>query len=183
MVYTLEMKWGILNHSLLELIETNSFHLDSQQEHSFRTGPNLTNSEPTNWNVRLKLQQNGSFRIGGWIRWARYYLSNCWNNFDLGNSFLTFGNAFCSNKTSNKLGMTLGVLQIRNMMVIPIEAFVILASLFRTRLSPPWCILRPSLSRKIPWELGRLWFRALLKPGFLKVQTIYYYHTIIELGA
>ena len=148
---------GILNHSLLELIGTNSFPLGSQQEHSFRRGPNLTNSESTNWNVQHLQFQN----------WWLDSMSNCWNNFDLENNFLTFGNAFWSNKTSTKLGMTLGVLQIRNMMVIPIEAFVILASLFRTRLSPPLCIRRPSLPFKIPSELGKLWFRALLKLGFL----------------
>ena len=90
-----------------------------------------------------------------------------WTDCSYWKIFLTFGNAFWSINTSTKFGMTLGVLQIRNIIVIPIEAFVILASLFRTRLSPPLCIRRPSLPFKIPSELGRLWFRALLKLGFL----------------
>ena len=51
--------------------------------------------------------------------------------------FFTFGKAFLSINTSTKFGMTLGVLQIKNIIVIPMDAFVILASLFRTRDSPP----------------------------------------------
>ena len=119
------------------------------------------------WTLNHSLLEFANIQHSQFRNWWLDSMSKTLSNFDLEKNILTFGNAFWSNKTSNKLGMTLGVLQIRNMMVIPIEAFVILASLFRTRLSPPWCILRPSLPRKIPWELGRLWFRALLKPGFL----------------
>ena len=56
---------------LLDLIWTNSFRLVSQQEHLFRTGPNLTyfhyrnptNSEPINQDVHLRICEYSAFIV------------------------------------------------------------------------------------------------------------------------
>ncbi len=63
---------------------------------------------------------------------------------------LTSGKVLGSRNISKTLGTTLGVWQTTNMTVMAIEARVILASRFRTTLTPPW-LLSPSLFEEEVW--------------------------------